>query len=76
MIEQPRWSGTHPDYIVLRATSEDLDRSMEGEWLDRRQMPYLEAAIALHGMKITPSPEFEIREEDGCIAQVWELSKQ
>jgi len=73
----PTWSGKHPDYIVLRVeTEKEIPgvSSVEGEWLDRAKMPFLEeVSRELFGVNIEPTMDLEVA-LDGSVAQVWKVT--
>jgi hypothetical protein len=60
-----------PDYLVARGTGTGVD----GQWLDRQVQLAGGAFVTTDPtgqlLRMVPAGEFEIREEDGAVAEVW-----
>ena len=56
-----------PDLIVIRGTGTGHD----GRWLDRNNIGWMATGDPCVAIFLVPVQEFEVRDDDGAVAQVW-----
>lgn len=69
----------HPDYVVLRAMpglpAGYMPPDLEGKWLDRRdaRITYDDPTPGPGSARAWPTGRLETRDDDGAVAEVWEV---